>query len=96
MLMFLMWLVVFVAGALYLAYHRISLRMVTVAAGGATVRLQPVGQRLAALAVRALGGVHRGCAAQRGRAAHALGHQALPDGVPAHAAHHVGNLARGT
>ena len=35
MLMFLMWLVVFVAGALYLAYHRISLRTATVAAGAA-------------------------------------------------------------
>ena len=43
MLMFLMWLVIFVGGALYLAYHRVSLRTATVAAGVALLAYSLVG-----------------------------------------------------
>ena len=58
-------------------------------------RLQPVRQRLAALDRRPLGCVRRARAAEHRRAAPALRHQAVPDGVPAHAADDVGHRARG-
>ena len=90
-----MWLLIFFGGALYLAYHRVSLRAATIAVGRGAGRLQRVRQRLAAVDHRPLDGVRRAGAAQHRRHPAALRHQAVPDGVPAHAAHDVRHRARG-